>query len=81
MQHPASVQFYMVKFPVPSPWLRDLSDRGVLCFVGKLLSCPASKVRVHQQGPHKVLAHMTLDQPMECWSDSSQNSALVRGSS
>lgn len=26
-------------------------------------------VRVHQQGQHKVLAHMTLDQPLECWSN------------
>lgn len=26
-------------------------------------------VRVHQQTTHKVLAHMTWDQPLECWSN------------
>ena len=29
-----------------------------------------NQVSVHQQGQHEVLAHMTLDQPLECWSDS-----------
>ena len=36
-----------------------------------------NQVRVHQQGQHKVLAHMTLDQPLECWSDSVEIEIIV----